>query len=254
MSDQLKALIVDDESSSRNVLREYIRKYCPNVEVLAEADSVATALPLIRQHKPDILFLDVEMPRGNGFDLLEAIGEEADFETIFVTAFDHYAIQALNYSAAYYLLKPLSIDELVNAVEKIQKQREKNATTRHTSIILENLQASNAQQKKIVLPLMEGFEVVRINDIISCTANDNFTDFQFQNKGKMMICRTLKFYENLLADAGFLRVHKSHLINLDHVTKYQRGKGGELTMSDGSIIPVSAQKKDQLLEKFERGR
>ena len=119
----MKAIIVDDEQTSRNVLREYIAKYCTDVKVLAEADSVQSAIPVIRQYDPDILFLDVEMPKGNGFDLLEQLGE-VKFETVFVTAFDQYAIQALNYSAAYYLLKPVSIDELIAAVDKIRKQRE----------------------------------------------------------------------------------------------------------------------------------
>jgi two-component system, LytTR family, response regulator len=250
----LKAIIVDDETASRNVLREYVRKYCADVTVVAEADSVGTALPLIRQHQPDIVFLDVEMPRGNGFDLLEQLGDDIAFETIFVTAFDHYAIQALNYSAAYYLLKPVSIDDLIAAVDKVKKQREKNAASFHTSVILENIHAAHAQQKKIVLPLIEGFEVVKIGDIISCTAQDNFTDFLFAQKPKMMICRNLKFYEDLLAESGFLRVHKSHLINLEHVVKYHRGKGGEITMTDGSIVPVSPQKKDVFMERFERGR
>ncbi len=253
MSKILKAIIVDDESTSRNVLREYIRKYCPDVNVLGEADSVSTALPLIREHHPDIVFLDVEMPKGNGFDLLEQVGD-ISFETVFVTAFDHYAIQALNYSAAYYLLKPVSIDELISAVEKIKKNKEKNSASFHTSVILENIHAQGAQQKKIVLPLLEGFEVVKIADIVSCEANDNFTDFHFTSRSKMMICRTLKFYEELLSESGFMRVHKSHLINLEHIVKYLRGKGGEITMSDGSTIPVSPQKKDALLEKFERGR
>lgn len=250
----LKAILVDDEVTSRNVLRDYLRKYCPDVSVVAEADAVDTALPLIRQHQPDILFLDVEMPRGNGFDLLERLGDDVSFETVFVTAYDHYAIQALNYSAAYYLLKPVSIDDLIAAVEKLKKQREKSSASFHTSVILENIHAATAQQKKIVLPLIEGFEVVKIGDIVCCTAHDNFTDFQFVAKPKMMICRTLKFYEDLLAESGFMRVHKSHLINLEHVAKYHRGKGGEITMSDGSVVPVSPQKKDAFMERFERGR
>lgn len=249
----MKAIIVDDEQTSRNVLREYIAKYCTDVKVLAEADSVQSAIAVIRQYEPDILFLDVEMPKGNGFDLLEQLGE-VKFETVFVTAFDQYAIQALNYSAAYYLLKPVSIDELIVAVDKIRKQREKRMDAPHTRVILENINAIGAQQKKIVLPLLEGFEVVRIDEIVSCEAHDNFTDFHFASRPKMMICRTLKFYEELLQESGFLRVHKSHLVNLEHVAKYTRGKGGILTMSDGSEISVSPQRKDQLMEKFEKGR
>lgn len=249
----MKAIIVDDEATSRKVLREYISRYCPDVEVVAEAESVQTAIAVIKSFNPDILFLDVEMPKGNGFDLLEQLGD-VEFETVFVTAFDHYAIQALNYSAAYYLLKPVSIDELVMAVDKIRKQRETNTPAIHTRVLMENISAAGSKHKKIVLPLLEGFEVVKIEDIITCEANDNFTDFYFASRSKMMICRTLKFYEELLADSGFMRVHKSHLINLDHVVKYTRGKGGQLTMSDGSVISVSPQKKDQLMEKFEKGR
>lgn len=249
----MKAIIVDDEVISRNVIREYLAKYCPDVQLLGEADSVQTAFTLIRKSAPDILFLDVEMPRGNGFDLLEQLGD-VSFETVFVTAYDHYAIQALNYSAAYYLLKPVSIDELVAAVEKIKKQKQQEHNIPHARLILENLRAEGGRNKKIVLPLLEGFEVVKVDDILYCEANDNFTDFHFISGGKRMICRNLKFYEELLGNAGFMRVHKSHLVNLDHVVKYTKGKGGQLTMTDGMNISVSPQKKDQLLEWFEKGR
>ncbi|MFM9986205.1 MAG: LytR/AlgR family response regulator transcription factor [Flavobacteriales bacterium] len=250
---KLKAILVDDEATSRNVLREYIQRYCPQVIVVAEADSVQNAIPVIQNHKPDILFLDVEMPKGNGFDLLEQIGD-VEFETIFVTAYDHYAIQALNYSAAYYLLKPVSIDELIAAVDKIVLLKEKSNSPSFRKVLLENIHQQDLQQKKIVLPLLEGFEVVRLEDIVACEAHDNFTDFYFTSRSKMMICRSLKFYEELLQESGFLRVHKSHLINLEHVVKYNRGKGGIATMSNGQEIAISAQKKDQFLERFERGR
>jgi two-component system LytT family response regulator len=249
----LKAIIVDDEKVSREILQDYLGKYCTDVSVLALAESAAQGVECIKKHKPDIVFLDVEMPKGNGFDLLEQI-DEINFETVFVTAFDNYAIQALNYSAAYYILKPVSIDELVAAVGKIKTQREKNQPALYTRILLENIHASGVQQQKIVLPLQDGFEVVSLSDIVHCEAHDNFTDFYFVSKQKMMICRTLKFYEELLKDSGFLRVHKSHLINLNHVVKYTRGKGGQLTMSNNAVIDVSPNKKDELMEKFERGK
>jgi two-component system LytT family response regulator len=249
----LKAVIVDDEKSSRNVLHDYISKYCDDLIVAGEADSVSSGIQVIRTTLPDIVFLDVEMPKGNGFDLLEQL-EDLNFQTIFVTAFDHYAIQALNYSAAYYLLKPVSIDELITAVDKIRQQNLQNIPAVHNKVLIENIRNGAVLDKKIVLPLQDGFEVVQIRDIISCEAHDNFTDFHFVSHPKMMICRTLKFYEDLLADSGFLRVHKSHLINLDQVVKYTRGKGGMVTMSDGSVISVSPNKKDQLMQLFERGK
>ena len=249
----LKAVIVEDEPMSREILSGYITKYCPDVNVVGMADSVATGIETIRKQKPDILFLDVEMPKGNGFDLLEQIGD-IDFETVFVTAFGNYAIQALNYSAAYYILKPVSIDELIQAVDKIKTQKQKNQLSLHTKVLLENMRTNTNQDYKIVLPLQDGFEVVKVKDIVHCKANDNFTDFHFVSKSKMMICRTLKFYEELLGDSGFMRVHKSHLVNLDHVVKYTRGKGGQLTMADGSTVDVSTNRKDELMEKFEKGK
>lgn len=249
----LKAIIVDDEKISRDILNDYITKYCPDVKVCEQCDSVKTGLLSIEKHQPDIVFLDVEMPKGNGFDLLEQV-KDIRFETVFVTAFDNYAIQALNYSAAYYILKPVSIDELVMAVDKIKTQKKKNVSGVHTKVLLENIKTKTIAQHKIVLPLQDGFEVVSLKDIVHCDAHDNFTDFYFVSGQKMMICRTLKFYEELLADSGFMRVHKSHLINLDHVTKYRKGKGGQLTMSNGAVIDVSPNKKDELMEQFEKGK
>lgn len=245
----LTAIIVEDEKVSRDLLAGYLSKYCEDVKLLAQADSVKTGLEAIKQHNPDIVFLDVEMPKGNAFDLLEQAGE-INFETVFVTAFSNYALQALNYSAAYYILKPVSIDELITAVEKIKKQKEENKVALHTRILLDNLQSYNKKNYKIVLPLADGFEVVAVKDIVRCEANDNFTDFHFTSRPKMMICRTLKFYEQLLSEAGFLRVHKSHLINIDYVKKYTRGKGGQLTMEDNSVIDVSPNRKEELVAKF----
>lgn len=249
----LKAIIVEDESMSRDILAGYLSRYCPDVSLVAQADSVQSGIAAINRHKPDIVFLDVEMPKGNGFDLLEQLSD-INFETVFVTAYGHYAMKALNYSAAYYILKPVSIDELIAAVDKIKLQRQKSSGSLHTRILLENIQARHLQNYKIVLPLLDGFEVVNIQDIVHCQANDNFTDFHMADKQKKMICRTLKFYEELLGESGFLRVHKSHLINLDHIVKYTRGKGGQVTMADGSVIDVSPNKKDELMVKFEKGR
>lgn len=249
----LKAIIVEDETISRDILSGYLLKYCPDVQLCAATASVSEGLLAIQQHQPDIVFLDVEMPKANGFDLLEQAGT-ITFDTIFVTAFSHYAIKALNYSAAYYILKPVSIDELITAIDKIKQNRSKQQVAAHTRVLLENIKTPQTSLHKMVLPLQDGFEVVQIKDIVHCKANDNFTDFHFSGKSKKMICRPLRFYEELLADSGFMRVHKSHLINLDHIVKYTRGKGGQLTMSDGSVIDVSPNKKDELMDKFEKGR
>ncbi len=245
----MKAVIIDDEQTSREILRNYIVKYCKEVIIAGEAENIQSGYELISSVQPDLVFLDVEMPMGNGFDLLEKF-EDIRFETIFVTAFDHYAIQALNYSAAHYILKPVSIDELIVAVEKIKRIKARAANPVQTRVLMDNIKPENKLSQKIVLPLQDGFEVVNVQDVIHCEACDNFTNFYFTNKRKMMICRTLKYYEELLQDLGFLRVHKSHLININQVVKYTRGKGGQVTMSDKTIIDVSPNKKDDFLKVF----
>lgn len=245
----LKAIIVDDETASRETLFNYLKKYCPEVEVVSMADSVKTGLVEIEKVQPDIVFLDVEMPFGNAFDLLEQV-KEINFETVFVTAFSNYALKALNLSAAYYILKPIDIDELIAAVEKIRLSREKKNISIHTQILIENIKAINGQLHKLVLPVLDGFEVVQVKDIIRCQANDNFTDFYFAGGKRMLICRTLKFYEQVLEEFGFMRVHKSHLINLQFVKKYRKGKTGQIIMADDSELELSVNKKDEFLAKM----
>lgn len=245
----LKAVIVDDEEASRDTLKNYLGKYCSHVEVLALADSVKSGIEAIHKHQPDIVFLDVEMPYGNAFDLLEQV-KDARFETVFVTAFSHYAMKALNLSASYYLLKPIEIDELINAVDKIRAQKEKNKDSFRTKILIENIQAINKQLQKVVLPLLDGFEVIPMKDIIRCQANDNFTDFVLADGRKILICRTLKFYESMLEEYDFCRIHKSHMVNIQHVKKYLKGKGGQVVMSDNSTVDVSPNRKDELLGRF----
>lgn len=246
---KLKAVIIDDEEASRVTLRNYLTKYCEEVDILGEADGVKTGIELIENAQPDLVFLDVEMPYGNGFDLLEQI-PEINFETIFVTAFSHYAVKAFNFSAAHYILKPIDIDELVDAVERVRELKKENSGYSHTSVLLENLKLEGKQLQKVVLPMIDGFEVVKVKDIIRCKANDNFTDFFLADGSTRMICRTLKFYENVLTEFDFVRVHKSHMINLNYVKKYLKGKGGQVEMSDGSVVDVSASKKQNLLDKF----
>lgn len=246
---KLRAIIVEDEKASRETLTNYLAKYCSDVELLDAVGSVKEGLASIAKHQPDLVFLDVEMPYGNAFDLLENVGE-VNFETIFVTAFSHYAMQALNSSASYYLLKPVDIDELVAAVNRVKQNREEDALPNHTRILVENIHNQHKQNHKIVMPLLDGFEVVQVKDIIRCKAEDNFTCFYLKDGSKKLICRTLKFYDELLHEFDFIRVHKSHLVNFHHITKYRKGKGGELTLSDGSMVEVAASRKKTLLEYF----
>ena len=244
----MKAVIIDDEKDSRQILANYITKYCPDVKVCGFGESVATGIAEIRKHQPDIVFLDIEMPHGNGFDLLDQVGK-ITFETVFVTAFNNYAIQALNQSAAYYLLKPIDIDELVKAVEKIKKERSEENYIQHARVLLENRKPGS---QKIMLPTMEGFEIVTIDKILYCEAADNFTKFYFETGSPLMICRTLKYFEEILTDHKFLRIHRSYLINPDFVIRYSKGKGGYVTMKDNQELEVSPTMKKEFLNLFER--
>ena len=249
----LNAIIIDAEAISRETLRTYLDRYCPNVKVLAEADGVASGIKQIQQHQPDLIFLDVEMPYGNAFDLLEQVGE-INFETIFVTAYSQYALKALNLSAAYYLLKPVDVDELISAVDRVAENIKKNNQAFHTKILVENLRTLQQQSHKVVLPVMEGFEVVRMKEILRCQANGNFTDIYLKEGKKKMICRPLKHFEEILGESGFMRVHRAHVVNLEYVVGYIRGKAGQIRLEDGTEIQVSTSYKKDLMDHFAQGK
>ena len=241
---KLKTIIVEDEKISRDILRNYVGKYCPNIELLGEASNIEEAYELIKKYDLDLVFLDVEMPFGNAFDLLEKI-ENKTFETIFVTAYDHYAIEALNNQATYYLLKPISIDELIKAVNLVSEIREKESQlqnqvlTPKTTII----------KGKITIPLQDGFEVVNVEEIVFCKADDNYTEIHFSNS-KKIVSKTLKHFEEVLKEYPFARIHKSYLVNINEITKYKKGKGGSVELTNGKEILVSASKKGNLLAYF----
>jgi two-component system LytT family response regulator len=247
----MKAVIIDDERDSREILGTYIGKYCPGVTVCGFGESVETGLAAIEKHQPDVVFLDIEMPYGNGFDLLDKV-KKVNFETIFVTAFNHYAMQALNQSAAYYLLKPVDIDELIKAVEKITKERQEDHYTEHAQVLLDNIRAGSQQNQKIMLPTLEGFEIVNIQTIVYCEAVDNFTKFYFETGNPLLICRTLKYFEEVLKDHRFFRIHRSYLINPDYVIRYSKGKGGYVTMKNNKELEISPTRKKEFLDIFQR--
>jgi two-component system, LytTR family, response regulator len=246
----ITAVIVEDETTARAVLREYLSKYCPQVRVLGEAKDIHEAIPLIADRQPQLVFLDVEMPYGNAFDLLEAC-QDVPFETIFVTAFSAYALKALNMSAAYYLLKPLSIEELILAVNKVQKQLLSKAQINRNHVILDNIKATKPEQQQLILPTIEGFDVVKIDQIIRLKGNGNFTDVFFADGSRKMVCRFLKYFADILP-APFIRVHKTHIVNIHFVKSYHKGTGGFVTLTDGNEVEISPGYKDVFLEQMKQ--
>jgi two-component system LytT family response regulator len=240
----LRAILVEDEENSKEILRNYLSKYCPNVQLMGEASNVDEALVLIRNHDLDLVFLDVEMPYGNAFDLLDKVGDRR-FETIFVTAYNHYAMDALNAHASFYLLKPISIDKLIEAVDYVTEIKEKENSLQNTVLRPMKAQVTG----KITIPLQNGFEVLQIEDILYCQADDNYTNIFLKDK-KRLVSKTLKYFEEVLNGSGFARVHKSYLVNVNAITEYKKGKGGSLVLSNGKQIMVSPSKKKELLAYF----
>lgn len=241
---KLQAVLIDDEGQSREILRTYLAKYCPQVEVIGEAADVTQGVALIRKQEPDLVFLDVEMPFGNAFDLLEQLPDR-EFETIFVTAYEQYALDALNSHAAYYLMKPISIDALVAAVGYVQEIKSKEAHL-HDRV----LKGVQRVEGKITLPQQDGFEVLEVSDIHYCKADDNYTEIHLE-KRRIVVSKTLKYFEEALQEYPFVRVHKSYLVNVGEVVRYRRGKGGSVVLASGKEILVAPSRKKQLLSYFE---
>lgn len=242
---KLNAIIVEDEETSRQILRNYLTKYCPNITIKGEAANVEEAIVLIRNNDLDVVFLDVEMPYGNAFDLLDKVGD-INFETIFVTAYNHYAIDALNAHASYYLMKPISIDELIKAVDYVNEIRTKEDALQGQVLVPK----TNSVTGKITIPQLDGFEIIETDNILYCKADDNYTEIYLNNNKKKLVSKTLKYIEESLKDANFARVHKSYLVNINEVVKYVKGKGGSVVLSNGKEIMVSASKKSDLLSYF----
>ncbi len=240
----LNAIIVEDEETSREILRNYISKYCPSVNVIGEAGGIEEGLVLIRNNSLDLVFLDVEMPYGNAFDLLDKVGDR-EFETVFVTAYDHYAIEALNAHASYYLLKPISIDELIKAVDYVTNIKQKEDSLQDQVLEPVHTQVTG----KITIPLQNGFEVLAIEDILYCQADDNYTHIYVNDK-KKLVSKTLKYFDEILSPKGFARIHKSYLVNVNAITEYKKGKGGSVKLKNGKELMVSASKKSDLLAYF----
>jgi len=239
-----RAIIIDDEKRSRETISHLIGMYCPEVQVIAEAGSITDAQTLIDETHPDILFLDIEMPGGSGFDLLRKY-ENPDFHVIFITAYQEFAIKAFRFSAIDYLLKPIQSDELIAAINKVKKSLNKTDFKVSFDYFLQQYQQKQPN-KQLVLKTFELIHVVTITDIIRCESDNNYTSFYLLDGKKIVVSTTIKEYEELLGPSDFFRVHQSHLINLTHIQHYDKRDGGSLVMKDNTHIPVAIRKKDAL--------
>jgi two-component system LytT family response regulator len=240
----IHALIVDDEANNRENLRLALNDYCQNVKIIGEADSAITAFDLIQNTQPDLVFLDIAMPLGDGFQLLESL-PAIDFDIIFVTAYNQYAIRAIKFCAIDYLLKPIDILELKQAVNRVLLKKEKKQENQKLKTLIANLTSS---PQKIALPQSDHVEFVLVEDIIRCQGEKNYTWFYLKDGRKLLVSQTLKEYVELLEATHFFRVHQSHLINLQQISKYSRRDGGYIIMSDKSKIPVARNRKERLQE------
>jgi len=239
------ALIIDDEKNGRENLAGLITLYCPQLKIVAEAASVDEAILKISEFQPRLIFLDIEMPGGNGFKLLEHF-KTFPFEVIFVTAYDNFAIKAIRFSASDYILKPINLNELIAAVEKASEHIAQQTENERIRQLYQNtLHPANA---RIGVPVSDRIEFVEVRTIIRCQGESNYTHLYFTGKKPLLVAKSLVEFEELLADHGFIRVHKSHLVNLNHVTSISKNDGGTLILSNGDSVLISRRRKDFVSE------
>jgi two-component system LytT family response regulator len=243
----IRAIVVDDEPYASAALQTLLKKHCPDVVVETACNSALEAERVIIELKPQLVFLDIEMPHRNGFELLEHF-MPAGFQVIFTTSYDQYAIKAIRFSALDYLLKPIDPQELKAAIAKVSKPDPNELLTQQLQLLMQTIREPAATGNRIALPTLEGLQMVAIDTILYCIASSNYTTFVMKDKKKLVISRTLKEIEEMLEDHGFLRIHHSHLVNINAIEKYIRGEGGTVLMTDGTELDVSRSRKETLLK------
>ena len=243
----MKAVVVDDEVKNREGLAKMISQFCHDVEVVGIAEGVDEAIEIIDSHQPGLVFLDIEMPEKNGFALLEHY-DSPDFQVIFTTAHAEYAIKAIKFAALDYLLKPVNLNELKIAVEKAIKEAPHADQSERLSLLKENRGQGDFKFQRIALPTSEGVEFYDIPNILRCEADRSYCKFYFTEKKSVVVSKPLSEFEDLLQECNFLRIHKSNMVNMGHVTKYVKGRGGYVVLSDGSHVDVSVRRKDELMD------
>ena len=241
----MKALIVDDEASNQENLQQLLKVYAEDVNVCAVAETVADALVAIKQHQPQLVFLDIQLHAQTGFDLLKQLGE-INFEIIFITAYNQYAIQAIRFSALDYLLKPIDIDELTAAIDKARKAIQQKHKNERLGYLLEYLKDENKATPRIALPMLGETRYVNIADIVRCQADNTYTLFVLNNGEQILVSKTLKEYADMLTGHGFIRTHQTHLVNRAYIKSWLREDGGSLLLTDQTRIPISKLNREKL--------
>jgi two-component system, LytTR family, response regulator len=243
----MKAIIVEDEIHNRAALKNLIEEFCDDVNVVGVAETVTEAIDLIHKVRPDIVFMDIELQTGTGFDVLARV-QNLDFDVIFTTAFEHYAIKAIKFSSLDYLLKPIDVEELQGAVNKARVRQRESSQRQQLEVLLTNMNGNGV--KKICLATADRVEFVRVTDIILCEASGSYTNVYLNDKRKIMVSRHLKEYETLLADENFMRVHNSFLINLNEVKQFVKSDGGYIVMNDNYQVSISPKKRDEFFARM----
>lgn len=250
MMEKIKTIIVDDEPRGLTSLQRLLEFNCPELEIIAACGSADEAIQKIQLLKPGLVFLDIAMPEKNGFDLLQELGH-INFEIIFVTAHNDFMMQAFRFSAVDYLLKPVEDNLLTEAVKRAAKKIEEKTTGNHIDILMHNLRNRDEGQKmKICIPSLKGFQVVKLSEIVYCEASSNYTNFHFTERALICASKPIHEFETLLDDSGFVRVHKSFVINLEHVKEYVRGEGGTVILSNNHEVEVSRRKKEVFINRM----
>jgi two-component system LytT family response regulator len=246
----MRAILVDDEPDGIRTLKKMLELHCPEVDIVATCPNAAVAKEKLAEHHPDLLFLDVQMPGKSGLEMLSEL-PQSNLKLIFVTAHNEYVIQALRFSAVDYLMKPVDEDRLIEAIDRVKLRLADEKDESQTAALLHNIKkAGSPLEMRLCLPTQKGFTIVKLEDILYCEAQRSYTSFRLESNKTIIVSRPLFDYEQLLADTSFMRIHKSFLINLYHVTEYARGEGGTVIMSNGMEIEVSRRKKELFLEKI----
>ncbi|MEL6559678.1 MAG: LytTR family DNA-binding domain-containing protein [Bacteroidota bacterium] len=248
-SERIKAAILDDEKPGIEMLQWNLEQYCPSIEVTDTFNDPVKALSTLKTKPPKILFLDIEMPAMNGFEFLKRF-DELPFHVVFVTAYDQFAIRAFKVSAFDYLLKPIDKDDLIRCVNNFQKDLKKKEKSHQIELLMNAIENPAKNLEKIALTTLEGLEFVKVDDIIRCEADDNYTNVFLSGDHKILVSKTLKEIESVLKPHAFSRVHYSHLVNLNKIKKYVKGDGGYVVMENGDSVNVSRSKKEQFLSMF----